>query len=167
MINTFNKIKYNIKKLKPRAEDIVLNKCTHAIFCKEDGKCASCKTTVDPNVCLNETELNYAVEVIVNHLECMKMITNICMSKKEIRAAKKYFKMIPLLKNLYILYDICNDEMQSTDLNVVDLHEPLKHDTGIAVMYHDGHIEKWLDDEPKLKIVEGNTIKKPEATNNE
>lgn len=125
MKNKFNKTKYNIERLKPRPEDIELNKCTHEIFDKDDGKCAVCETVVSPNIIFNQMELWQAIETVSDHLECMKMIVNSCMSRKEAKAAQKYFDMIPLLNNLEVLYDICIDELNTTDLDIIDLYEPL------------------------------------------
>lgn len=119
----FNKEKYNIKRLQPRAEDIEVNKCTHEIFSKEDGQCAVCNTVVDPNMCLDEELLTSSVDIIITHLHCMKMVVNSCMGKKEIKAAQKYFDMIPLLQNIDALYNICIEEFNNTVLDTVELNE--------------------------------------------
>jgi hypothetical protein len=40
------------------------------------------------------------------------------LSKKEFKAAKKYFDMIPLLKNIDSLYHICNEELANDYLEL-------------------------------------------------
>lgn len=127
MKNRFNKIKYNVKRLKPRPEDIELNKCTHEIFDKETGECPVCGVIVSPDTNFNDNDLLLAAQNVIDHLESMKMIANACMSKKEIKAAQKYFDMIPLLQNVDVLLDICKEELNNTDLDIVDLYEPIDH----------------------------------------
>lgn len=126
----FNKIRYNIKRLKPRVEDIELNKCTHKMYCKEDGLCGYCGTQVSPDNIFDENglELAAAADTIIDYLECMKMIVNNCMSNKEIRATKKYFNMIPLLNNIDTLYDMCIDALNRTELEIVDLYESIEYE---------------------------------------
>lgn len=128
MKRKFNKVKYNIKKLQLRPEDIEANKCTHEVFSKEDGECAECGIVVNPDVCFDEENFTKAVDIVITHLESMKMIVNTCMTKGEIKAAQKYFNMIPLLHNIDTLYDICIEELNNTELDIVDLYEPIDYD---------------------------------------
>lgn len=129
MRNKFNKEKYNIKRLEVRDEDIERNKCTHEIFDKESGECAICGTEVNPNApWFNEDELISAVDTVIDHLETMKMIVNSCMSKKEIRAAQEYFDMIPLLNNIDTLYNICMEEFNNANLDIVGTYNTITYD---------------------------------------
>ena len=121
MKRKFSREKFIIESLKPRPEDIIFNRCTHQIFDKETGECATCKTIINPNMCFDKTELMTATDTVIENLECMKMIVNSCMDKKVVRAAQKYFDMIPLLQNIYALYDICNEELEDSNLETVDL----------------------------------------------
>ena len=122
----FNKEKYNTKRLQPRIEDIELNKCTHEVFDKTTGECAECGTKVNISFTLiDENEFIYSVNDVIDQLESMKMIVNSCMNKQEIKAAQKYFDMIPLLKNINTLYDICKNEVELSTLDEIDLGELL------------------------------------------
>ena len=114
----FNKMKFNIKKLKPLPEAIELNKCIHTLLDEETGECAVCKNKIKLEL-PTESDILNASTCIVNSLETMKMIVNSCMSKKEIRAAQKYFDMIPLLNNISSLYEICTEELKTANFDVV------------------------------------------------
>lgn len=118
----FNKEKHNIKRLQPRVEDIELNKCTHEIFDKTTGECALCGTKVSIDFSwFKENEFTESIDNVIDELESMKMIINSCMGDKEIKAAQKYFNMIPLLKNIGALYDICKENVCISSLDTVDL----------------------------------------------
>lgn len=119
MKNKFNKTAYNIKKLIPREEDIEFNKCTHTT--DENGVCYLCGIEMELNINLND--LVNSTNVLISYLETMKMIANSSLRKKEFKVAKEYFDMIPLLKNITALYDICSDAasyMIPADNNVSD-----------------------------------------------
>lgn len=110
-MKTFDKANYNVKRLKPKAEDIELNKCRHMINSADDDKCILCGTDID--IELSSNELIYAADTLVDYLESMKLIANYFLSNKENRAAQKYFNMIPLLKNITELYIICSEEVNN------------------------------------------------------
>ena len=113
MRTSFNEEMYNTKRLQPRNEHIEFNKCTHAVI-NENNKCVLCGTEL--KLALKSSELLHSADVIIDYLESMKMLSN-GMSKKECKAAQKYFDMIPLLKNINNLYDICNEK--SNQLNEI------------------------------------------------
>lgn len=124
MFSKFSKAKYNARRLRPRAEDIVFNLCTHEIIDKEEGLCAICGTEVDLKYNFYQTgDIERAAETLINSLECMKMITNSCLSKKEKKAAQYYFDIIPLLKNITTLHDICSEALESASFDEVDVFD--------------------------------------------
>jgi hypothetical protein len=43
----------------------------------------------------------------------MKMVSANLLTSKEFKAAKQYFDMIPLLKNIESIYNICKDEFNA------------------------------------------------------
>lgn len=102
----FNKTEYNVKRLQPREEDIELNKCTHKDI-DENNKCICCRTPIELELDIND--LMDVTSIIISYLESMKIIASGTFSKKEYKEAKKYFDMIPLLKNIGSLYNICSD----------------------------------------------------------
>lgn len=105
MKKQFNEEKYNIKKLQPKATDLELNKCTHLYFDKDSGECMMCGYKLDFNIHDLE-ELQKSANYLIKNLETFKTILCSCGSVKEIAAAKKYFDMIPLLKNIDALHSI-------------------------------------------------------------
>lgn len=114
MKRDFNKILYNIKRLKPKPEDIEANKCHHCIDEeKDDDICILCGTEIERD--LNFNNLTYHSNMVIQYLESMKMIANCSLTKKELKAAQKYFDMIPLLKNISNLYNICSEEQENLD----------------------------------------------------
>lgn len=128
MRNKFNKTKYNINMLKPTPESIEKNKCTHEVFAVEDGSCLTCGVNASPKKCLNPDKLIEAKATMIEHLQCMKMVANSCLSKKEIKAAQKYFDMIPLLEKIDVLYNICADALDDHTLDdVTDLYDELEY----------------------------------------
>ena len=107
-MTNFKQQKYNIKRLQPKVRDIELNKCTHCIE-EDDLICWICGEEIELN--LNYNELIESADTIIRQLETMKFISNLTMTKKEFKAAKKYFDMIPLLKNITELYNICDENL--------------------------------------------------------
>lgn len=105
MKTNFNIRKRNIKRLRPRPEDIELNKCTH--YLGEDGRCSICGIELETEIVLED--LYTSSETIIDYLETLKMLSEYVLTKKERKAAQRYFNMIPLLKNIIGLYDVCND----------------------------------------------------------
>lgn len=130
MKRKFNKAKFNIKRLSPHKEDIEKNKCTHDIFAAEDGECQECGTFI--NTDLKSDELLMASAKLIQYLETMKMVINNSeLSKSEIRAAKKYTDIIPLLKNINALYDICKEQIENSSVIPVDnVENNSKEDNG-------------------------------------
>jgi hypothetical protein len=116
----FNEEKYFVKKLQPKATDIELNKCTHECFDKDTGECALCSYMLKFDI-HDEEELYKSVKYLIERLETFKTIMYSCGSAKEIAAAKKYFDMIPLLKNIGSLNDICIDKFINSNQEVVDI----------------------------------------------
>lgn len=142
----FNKNLYNAKKLKPKAEDIELNKCMHIV--EDSNECLICGTIV--NRILDINELIDHSNNIINYLETMKMIAGYAFSKKELKTAQKYFDMIPLLKNINSLYDICNEYMEEAYPN--ELNENFNvtkecDDNGNLIYFcdHNTGFEAWYE----------------------
>ena len=105
-----NKITSNVKKLKPNKIHMELNKCNHIVENFEQDTCPICNAEITPKLSIGHLE--DITNDLVKYLETMKMITNCTLSKTEIKATKKYFDMIPLLKNINALYDICYNEYE-------------------------------------------------------
>lgn len=108
MRNRFNKRNYNIKRLQPSADEIELNRCTHIVDVEsEKYECLLCGTIIKQNLDI-ENFINSAFNV-AEYLETMKMVANNSLSRKEYKAAQKYFDMIPYLRNIRALYNICEE----------------------------------------------------------
>lgn len=105
----FNTEKYNLARLKPLAIDVELNKCTHSSFNEATGHCEECG--VAPIIEMDMASLAIATKVVIGHIETYKMIGK-CLTKKERKLAQKYFDMIPLLKNLNSLHDVCEERYE-------------------------------------------------------
>ena len=119
MKKQFDQEKYNVKKLQPKATDIELNKCTHLYFDKDSGECLMCGYNLDFNVHDLE-ELQKSANYLVKNLETFKTILYSCGSIKEIVAAKKYFDMIPLLKNIDALHSIGIDMLINSSQDPIE-----------------------------------------------
>ena len=115
----FNEEKFNVKKLQPKATDIELNKCTHECFDKYTGECALCGYKLHFDI-HDPKELYKSVNYLIEKLEAFKTIMYSCGSDKEISAAKKYFDIIPLLKNIDSLHNICLSQFISSSVYVVE-----------------------------------------------
>lgn len=115
----FSKERFNIKKLEVCKEDIEYNKCIHSIFSAEDGVCQTCGTIINTN--LNLDKLLSSTDVLIQYLETMKMVVNNSgLSHAEIKAAKKYTDIIPLLKNIDVLYTICKEQLDNSSIVPVE-----------------------------------------------
>jgi hypothetical protein len=101
--------KYHTTKMQPKLEDIELNKCIHNAE-NIDSKCPICGSKIDTNMDLEK--LLSSADTLISYLETMKMVSNTVLTSKEIKAAQKYFDMIPLLKNIESIYNICKDEFE-------------------------------------------------------
>ena len=117
-MKSFNKEKLNIETLKPQAKDIELNKCTHIMYDEDTKICEDCG--VNLNLELSEDELITMANNLITYLETLKMVINLCGSKKEIRAMQKYFNMIPLLKNIKNVHYVC-EESHNEYLNFIEV----------------------------------------------
>ena len=102
----FNKQEYNIKRLQPKAEDIEINRCPHKEI-DDESKCTCCKTLIETD--LDLSTLLCVAETMISYLESMKIVASDVLTNKEFKEANKYFNMIPLLKNIGNLYDICSE----------------------------------------------------------
>ena len=109
MKKLFNQEKLNIERLKPKAEDVELNKCDHMLIDEETSTCTICGKHITCNIAYDE-ETNKAVNTIIDMLESLKMVMNEVSSKKELKVAQSYFDMIPLLKNLSSLEKVVVDD---------------------------------------------------------
>jgi len=107
MRKIFNQIKYNVKKLKPSNVDIERNKCTHYEYSEYDGTCSICGIKI--NLKIDREDMIKSSNNLISYLETLKMIVNNYGSKKEIKAAQKYFDMIPLLLHISNLHDVGNE----------------------------------------------------------
>jgi hypothetical protein len=114
-IMKIKKSKFNVEKLKPA--DNMWDKCGHSVFCQETGECDICGAIL--NTKINADKLEESIEYIISSLEYYKMIMyNTKSTKAEIKAANKYFKMIPLLENIFSLSNVCDDKLKKYSMDV-------------------------------------------------
>ena len=104
----FSKEKYTISKLKPKPLTVEANKCTHQNYNIDDNYCTECGRELNLN--LDHVNLLVHTSEVVNYLETFKMLMNAYGTRKEIKAAQKYFDMIPLLLNIGKLHDVCREK---------------------------------------------------------
>lgn len=101
----FSSEKLNIERLKPKAIDIELNKCTHLSIDEQTSTCTICGKHVSCNIAFDE-ETDKAIALIIDKIESLKMVMSELGTSKELKIAQPYFNMIPLLNNLESLQDV-------------------------------------------------------------